>query len=252
MTNYAVNQPSYRYTTETTEFDDALIRHGIVTQQQALIAKGATPEQAQALLEQQKRHVEQDKEQQSRPDPWRVQTETDNHQKDPDDDDDDNDWDDDDDDDDFMKRYREQRIQELQQTAASSSSGRRFLFGQVHTISRPEWPVEVNEASMDVWVIVCLTSTDLERTGCVERATVELAHAWPWVKCVAIPYQSAIDEQWPIHQLPTLFAYRHGKLQHQWIQLPIETTADQLATRLLSHGIGGPPTVGRSKIEEDE
>jgi hypothetical protein len=43
VTNYSTGKPSYGFSSATTEFDDALTSRGIVTFEQAMIAKGATP-----------------------------------------------------------------------------------------------------------------------------------------------------------------------------------------------------------------
>ena len=250
VTNYAVDQPSYGYTTETTEFDDALIRHGVVTHQQALVAKGATPEQAQALLHGAKQQEHAAKKLQQEQKPWFEQNSTTNNNKskefnkeeDNDDDDDDDSFLDGDEDDDFLQHYRQQRMQELQEQGRIQQQQQKqpvVIFGEVYEISRPEWQVHVNEASMKgCWVVICLSSSDVERTGRMERSVRELAQHWSHVKFVQIPYQSAISN-WPHDKLPTLFVYRYGRLQHEFVQLPIQTDVDQLATLLSTHGIGG-------------
>jgi hypothetical protein len=51
VTNYSTDKPSYGFSTATTEFDDALISRGIVTFEQAMLAKGATPTEALRLRE---------------------------------------------------------------------------------------------------------------------------------------------------------------------------------------------------------
>ena len=51
VTNYAPETPSYAFSTATTEFDDALISKGIVSFEQAMIAKGASPREARRLAE---------------------------------------------------------------------------------------------------------------------------------------------------------------------------------------------------------
>ena len=51
VTNYSTDKPSYRFSTATTEFDDALMSRGVVTFEQAMIAKGASPQEARRLSE---------------------------------------------------------------------------------------------------------------------------------------------------------------------------------------------------------
>ena len=51
VTNYSTDKPSYGFSTATTEFDDALMSRGVVTFEQAMIAKGASPQEARRLSE---------------------------------------------------------------------------------------------------------------------------------------------------------------------------------------------------------
>ncbi|KAL7569003.1 hypothetical protein ACA910_021293 [Epithemia clementina (nom. ined.)] len=283
VTNYSSvhHQPSYGYSTETTEFDDALIRHGVVTRQQALVAKGATPEQAQALLDQQTQSKKLQQQQLEQQPPWFANHENNSHtnaDKSDDDDDDDDDTDDDEDDE-FLQRYRQERLQELQQQQQASSllfskkqlespEKQQTSFGQVYTIARSEWTEHVNQASSNgTFVVVCLTSSSSSngRTDCIERAIHEIAREWRHVKFVAIPYQSAMilndtssssssSQQQQQQQavlleatLPTIFVYQWGTLQHQWLQLPVQITAEHLATLLLERGIGPPSALHNRK-----
>jgi hypothetical protein len=182
VTNYATDKPSYAYSTATTEFDDALLQRDIVTPTQVFLAKGASLEEAQrlvALREATNVNV----------DPTTSDVDDDSFS----------------DDEEIMQRYRQQR----QQQASS-----------VQYIQRNEWHRHVNEASLQQWVVVCLTSSDTERTGRIEQAVQEVARATSGMQFVFIPYQQAIIEgNWPLHNLPCLFLYRHGVLQKQMMQL---------------------------------
>jgi hypothetical protein len=208
VVNYAADKPSYGFSTSTTEFDDALLKRSIITLEQAMLAKGASPEEA-ARLTRMKNGI-----------PVEEEVPLDRNEP-PDEDDDDEGLDDDDDE--FLQRYREQRIQELKQT--------KKRFGEVIQISRPEWNVHVNNDSETCWVVVCLTTSDTERTGCVERAVHQLAQAHADTKFVMIPSTSAIPN-WPHENLPSLFLYRHGKMQHQLIQMEHDMNQEQLEMML--------------------
>ena len=59
VTNYNVDKPSYAYTTATTQFDDALLAHGVVNRTQTITAKGASVAQAQELLAAEKQEQQQ-------------------------------------------------------------------------------------------------------------------------------------------------------------------------------------------------
>ncbi len=249
MTNYASGTPSYAFSTETTEFDDALISKGIVSFEQAMIAKGASPKEAHRLAE-----ICQDSCRDVQP--GIIQCDKcskrdilqlgDGH--------DDvfhgtNDDEEDENDENFLIRYRHMRIGELR-------NGRRQEYGDVIPITRPDWNREVNEASKSgLWVVVNLSrsSTSLSHahdTICdkVEEITRILADKFVHVKFISIPSTSAI-ENWPPENLPTLFCYRYGKMQHQLVGIDAMggagVTAGRLEWRL------GMLAVVQSELEED-
>lgn len=200
VTNYSMDKPSYGFSTETTEFDDALMSRGIVTFEQAMIAKGASPQEARRLSDIKfNKSVEGAQVDQ--------QSDEHNNQETPEDDDDE-----------FIRRYRQKRIKELKRDKNT------ITYGDVMHISRPDWNREVNEASRSgTWVIVNLTrhTSSLsarhdELCDLMEETIRELAVKFERVKFVFIPSTSAI-ENWPAENLPTLFCYRYGKMQHQLI-----------------------------------
>ncbi|GAX29483.1 hypothetical protein FisN_16Hh074 [Fistulifera solaris] len=149
VTNYATDKPSYAYSTATTEFDDALLQRDIVTPTQVFLAKGASLEEAQRLVAlREATNVTVD--------PTTSDVDDDSFS----------------DDEEIMQRYRQQR----QQQASS-----------VQYIQRNEWHRHVNEASLQQWVVVCLTSSDTERTGRIEQAVQEVARATSGMQFVFIP-----------------------------------------------------------------
>jgi Arc/MetJ-type ribon-helix-helix transcriptional regulator len=198
VTNYSGDKPSYAFSTSTTEFDDTLIKRGIVNFEQAMMAKGASVKEAKRLA-----RVKQGEEEAAI-----EENETESEQ-------------DESDDDEFLERYRQQRLQQLKQGS----------FGEVVPISRPDWVREVNEDSMKVWVVVVLTSHDVERTGSVENAVQVLAPKFSTVKFVTIPSGAAIPN-WPEDNLPTIFLYRYGKLQTELIRVKQYISAEELEWKL--------------------
>lgn len=219
VTNYATGTPSYAFSTETTEFDDALISKGIVTFEQAMIAKGATPYEARRLaeinqvsdLDGQSAGMKQHDEHNG---------EDNQHVGDGHDDESDGTIDEDEHDEhdeSFLRKYRHMRIDEMR-------NGRRQEYGDIIPIAKSDWNREVNEASKSgLWVVVSLTRSTsslshAHDTICdkVEEITKVLADKFVNVKFVSIPSTSAI-ENWPPENLPTLFCYRYGKMQHQLI-----------------------------------
>lgn len=215
-TNYAPDKPSYAFTTRTTEFDDALISRGIVTFEQAMIAKGASPQEARRLYEIECGSNVASAGMESR--------RGDKGGKDTDDQsDDDGDTiekdgsDDENDEDKFLERYRQQRLEELKKKKGDA-------YGEVIHISRPDWNREVNDASLNGrWVFVNLLRSGSSHSmphdaacDAVEVAVRNLANRFDGIKFVSIASTSAI-ENWPAENLPTLFCYRDGMMRHQLI-----------------------------------
>jgi len=236
VTNYSYGvdrKPSYAFTDATTEFDDALIARGIVTKEQALAAKGMSRQEAQRLASSQSNNkptvvAERD---------VVVAASKGSETEEEEDSEDDRFLDDEDDE--FLQQYRQKRVAELQQQSATESSKQQQQqqqHGEPVLIDRTEWSRHVNEASRAGWVVVCLTSSDTERTGCVEAAVRTLAHAQTTVKFVMIAAQSAIPN-WPDANLPSLFLYRHGRMQHELLRLPVDTSVAQLEGALRERGV---------------
>ena len=221
VTNYGVDKPSYAFSSATTEFDDALIQRGIVTKAQALTAKGMSAEEARRLANPM-----------TLPDSADSIT-ADLHNFPGGDHDDGDDDDDDDDDDEFLAQYRAKRFAELEQKqrAQKAKAAHHSQYGEPVLIDRTEWTRHVNDDSHLVWVVVCLTSSDTERTGCVEAAVRTLAALHINTKFVLIAADSAIAH-WPVENLPSLFLYRHGTMQHEMLRLPVDMSATQLQEEL--------------------
>lgn len=245
MTNYALHQPSYAHSAATTEFDDALLQRGIVTREQVLLAKGMSVADAERFL----RVPNDDDDAAGRTDTGEVSSSANNRSQTKDspsldekmnggESDSDN-SDEDDEDDEFMKEYRKKRLQELHNASAATTDPdcldqkrQRRRFGQAIFIDRTDWIREVNEGSVDSWVIVCLTSSDSERTGLVQRHIQDLAVSHEGVKFVCIPAHSAIPN-WPTSNLPSLFVYRHGSLHHELLRLAADISIEELEQKLI-------------------
>ena len=213
ITNYSTEKPTFAYSTQTTEFDDALVDRGIVTLEQVYMAKGASAEEAQRLAALKRNEGVIDE----------IEDTIQVHKKETESDEDESE-----DDDEFLKKYRRQRLEELKKLKGP--------YGEVISIARPEWTREVNEDSEKAWVVVTLTSHNVERTGCVEEAIHKLAPKFPSVKFVSIPSTAAIAD-WPDENLPTVFLYRDGKLQRQFIRMRPTITSDELEWDLAECGV---------------
>lgn len=223
VTNYNADKPTYAFTAATTEFDDELIRRGIVTMEQAMVSKGASAAEAQRLAAQAQETATSEQ--------VVVEKETNDTNSDDDSFEDD--------DDEFLQKYRQQRLAEMKQqhaTATNSNVKDSNSFGQVIPIQRPEWTHHVNEASQNCWVVVTLTSNNPALTGSIEAAVTALAQHCPSVKFVTIRSTSAIDN-WPDANLPSIFIYRHGKMQQELIQMKRALTTLQVMEELASGGV---------------
>lgn len=199
VTSYDINKPSHGFTTETSEFDDALLKRNIITFEQAMMRKGATHHEANELAQRKKA---QDQSHRNSTSFAEICTSKKNDNGDSEEDYE-------------LQEYRSRRIHQLQ-------------YGNVKPISRTEWNEEVNESSHSKWVVIVLTSDScapnvipqhLEICRTLEQNIIpHLAEKFSEVKWVRIPSKSAI-ENWPDENLPTLFCYRYGKLMQQMVGL---------------------------------
>lgn len=233
ITNYSTEKPSFAFSTRTTEFDDALVERGIVTLEQAFGAKGASAEEAQRLASLKRNEKATDESQDVIVDKKKPTEYSDDDESD------------ESEDDEFLEQYRRQRLEQLKKEQQAP-------YGEVIPISRPEWTRQVNEDSNKSWVVVTLTSHDVERTGCVESAATKLARKFPSIKFVTIPSTAAIAD-WPDENLPTVFLYRNGKLQKELIRIKRAITCEELEWQLAEASVvetdmEEPPTDTR---EED-
>ena len=238
VTKYNVHEPTYGFTTATTQFDDALMKHGVITRTQALVAKGATVEQAQALLEEEKRAQQALKETPVKE--WYQEDDGKKSGTEDDDDDDDDSYnyllDDDnnnEEEDEILQRYRQLRMNEMQESATGRGGE-----GRVESICRDDWTAKVNEASRDgTWVVICLTtsSTRVAQHGVsshdfIDACTVLAQRYRHLARFVTLPTTEALDgAEWP-HPEPSLLVYRYGKLQHQFFRLRSVSVQDLEAT----------------------
>ena len=226
VTNYNLDRPSYAFTAETTEFDDQLIRRNIVTLEQAIMAKGASRDEAQRLAastsstttttttRSEWSNNNKDDEDEDAPQSVVLQREEEECQPD--------------DDVEFRIAHRQARMEQLRRENQRQRNSP--TYGDVVPISRPEWTHHVNDASIKSWVVVCLTA-DSESTGCMEYSIAELALKFTLVKFVTIHHHAAIPN-WPEVNLPSLFLYRHGKMQHQLVSMSCTISPDELEWKL--------------------
>uniref|UniRef100_A0A7S1TUC9 Phosducin domain-containing protein n=1 Tax=Phaeomonas parva TaxID=124430 RepID=A0A7S1TUC9_9STRA len=204
-----------KFTLKTTDFDDALMKHGIISREQALIAKGMTVAEANALLEEEHRQKHEldgveyhtttgaaaaelrakaaaavDAAAEDSDDALLEELE------------------DELDDDAMLNEYRAKRMAEMRAAAATQR------YGDYVEIRRDEWMREVNDASTDAFVVVNLYQDALESTLVVDHVLGELAGLHRDVKFLRIKSTEAI-EGFPDGNLPVIFVYRDGEMATQ-------------------------------------
>jgi hypothetical protein len=280
---YNLGDPTVPFTSETTQFHEECLRRGILTQEQTIVARGATLTQARHVLQQESTNAELQKHKtlSLKAEDEQYKRERDETANNNDNTDSDSDHDSDSDDEEFylddptmdqaLQQYRQARLAELQQEHLTMLCKRKRSFGEVVPIVRADWTREVNDASRgtgtgnstdDVdsesgtdpcWVIILLTASpgmlsQAQGVECVrvERAVHELATniRHRFVKFVSIPFQAAI-EHWPAENLPTLFLYYDGTCRHQLIGL----------TSMGGPGVNAPRlewTLAQLKCQEDD
>lgn len=212
VTNFAADAPSHAFTVSTTEFDDELIRRNIVTKEQVFLAKGASATTVEKLLSaatEKSGDISNEQEAEASDDESFV----------------------DDEDDEFLQQYRQQRFQEISSNKATTGG-----FCDAIRIDRSEWDEQVNQASQEHWVVVCLSSSPC-KTGCIETAVGSLARECSKVKFVVIEAKHAFDKEWPHELLPSLFLYRYGKMQKQLLSLNEDISKFELEVLLEQQGV---------------
>jgi hypothetical protein len=252
VTNFSVSKPSHGFSTSTTEFDDELIKRGIVTTEQAMMAKGASAEDAIRLAQAKKRgkdSIVTGVRSTSNAGNEKGEAANGGDEEDVSDDDSfEDDFDDDDDDDAFMQRYRQQRLDQLkkeEETKKEELLSRSSQPASVLRIRRENWLEAVNLQSNTRWVVVTMTEASGERRDRVVQELYRFSREYNPMegkggsdssddddsldgdtaqqrtssqppRLLTIDASEAIPN-WPEERVPAMFAYRNGVKQHEWI-----------------------------------
>jgi hypothetical protein len=202
---------------ETTEFEDILVKKGIIPERTELQIERAT-EELQKEFEQavvnKKESVEKKLEKKSLEEVQELEDELD---------------------DDFLRRFRQKRISELQQKAQKEK------FGQVFIIQRADFVRHVTEASQESWVVVELYQDGNEQSRLMSEMIQLLAQRQKATKFVRIQSTECV-ENWPDDHVPCLFLYHQGALQKKVIGLAFcggkeGATVDKLDWALASYKV---------------
>jgi hypothetical protein len=239
------------FTSQLTDFDDALIKRGICSREQCLLAKGMSEDQVLDTL------VKEEVEIQTRAaedtlraslldrelNPERVREEiaanATAQQLD--------ELEEDDDfcDDAFLAKYREQRISELKHKQKSK------VHGEVLEIQRDQWTREINAASSLSWVFVHLYEDHVKDCVVLNRVLAEIARKHAQVKFVKIRAKTAVPD-WPDNNLPAAYLYKNGEMRTQLVgsreiaKGPPPFTALSVERKLVELGV-----LAAADVEED-
>ena len=120
----------------------------------------------------------------------------------------------DEEDEEFLKQYRQKRMREL------GALTKRSIHGSVYHISKPEYSLEVTEASKDWVVLVNLTSstsTNVE-SSILSDLWRRAAKEYSDIKFCQIRADQAI-EKYPDQNCPTILVYKNGDIIKQTVTL---------------------------------
>ncbi|CAM9515266.1 unnamed protein product [Phaeothamnion confervicola] len=217
---------SYAFSGQTTEWEDILIKKGIVEEDDVLRGKGIDPEERRLKEAVNKAREEvaerlasvtvEDKLAAASLDELDVLEDEGL------------------DDDAALQRYRDARLAELR--AARS----RERFGEVYAIGKADWVKDVTEASCDAWVVAHLHEDSVVECAVMAEALAALAPRFKEVKFVRIRSRQAI-ENWPEANLPAVFVYKDGVLSSQLVGIAAlggrQMRPDALEWWLASQGV---------------
>lgn len=189
---------NYEVSGDTTEWDDILIKKGITTKENVLLAKGLNPDDFKEdsdddILRNTSTPTLEEKL------ACASLNEIDELEED-------------EDDDRMLQIYRERRIADLK------AAQQKNKFGDVNEVSKGDWMKEVTEDSKNCWVVTHLFQDALVECQLMDETLRTLAKKFPAVKFLRIQSTHAV-ENWPERNLPTLFLYHEGELQHQVMTL---------------------------------
>eukprot|EP01134_Creolimax_fragrantissima_P001690 CFRG1690T1 len=109
-----------------------------------------------------------------------------------------------------IQAYRRQRMAEAKEKLSKE------VYGTVREISKDDWTEQVNNAGQDIWVVVHLYQSGIESSKLVDGCITSLAVKFKATKFLKILSTRCI-ENYPDHNLPTIFVYRNGELKGQLV-----------------------------------
>lgn len=118
----------------------------------------------------------------------------------------------DEEDEDFLEEYKNKRLRELAELTKKAK------FGRVYPVTKPEYKVEITDASEDCFVVTHLSSQGVLQSRLLSSLFTQLASKFAEIKFVEIPGSRAI-ENYPDSNCPTILIYFKGDVVKQYITL---------------------------------
>ncbi|KAI8921031.1 thioredoxin-like protein [Powellomyces hirtus] len=157
----------------------------------------------------------------------------------------------DEEDDRVLESYRRQRMAEIH------AASRLEKYGTVTQISKPDYTVEVTEASANTWVVVHLFQNSVPACKLVNGILDRLAARYRATKFLKIVADQCIPN-YPDRNTPTLLVYGNGDLKRNIIGIEQlggnNTTVDHIEKMLKQIGAieDSPLTAGRANRDSDD
>ncbi|KAL1998747.1 hypothetical protein VTN02DRAFT_5640 [Thermoascus thermophilus] len=107
----------------------------------------------------------------------------------------------------FMRKWRETRMQELQQRARSKTGPSRRMYGTVETVDAVRYLDAIEKAPADTVVVVCIYDPESTVSNIVEDCLVTVARKYMTTRFVKLHYEIAEMNH---VQPPALLAYKGG------------------------------------------
>ncbi|KNC96154.1 uncharacterized protein SPPG_08542 [Spizellomyces punctatus DAOM BR117] len=139
----------------------------------------------------------------------------------------------DEEDDRVLEAYRRQRIAEM------NAAARLEKYGTVTQISKPDYTVEVTEASKDTWVVLHLFQNHIQACKLINGILERIAARYRSTKFLKIVADQCIPN-YPDRNVPTLLIYGEGDLKRNLVGIEqlggMGTTVDHVEKLLKSIG----------------
>mmetsp|Transcript_895 Transcript_895/g.2323 ORF Transcript_895/g.2323 Transcript_895/m.2323 type:complete len:288 (-) Transcript_895:510-1373(-) len=214
MSNFATQSTTHvPRQVETTEWEDVLVRKGIVEERAEVKAQREARAEAAQRTE-----VEEDPEERAQKMTLGELAAAEDELEE-----------------DLLERIRQARLAELKREAAAAR------FGTVLPLAKADFIRDVTEASREIWVVVEMFKDGIQESSKCSELLREIARRKPAVKFLRIRSTDCV-EGWPDSSVPCLFLYHDGVMQKQLVGLDFcggaeRATANAMEFALAQYGV---------------